>query len=238
MEDKIMVTNLRTSAVAAELVGTFTLALVVLTVSKSSLNLPFFISFSAGLAVAGMVLLFGRISGAQLNPAVTLGLLSVRRISALKAVVYVVAQLVGGLAAYYLFAFFSGQRWHNSGQFEAKLLIAEVLGAFLLSLGWAAVVFQRLESARAAAIIGLSFALALLATSSAGTEMLNPAIALGMRSWLWGSSVLGPLVGAVAGFHTYKYVFARGITSVNEAVPGTSNVQTVGATPHVRKNSR
>lgn len=122
-----MASKTHVSAAAAELIGTFMLALAVLTVSKSSLNLPFFISLAAGLAVAAATLLFSRTSGAKLNPAITLGLLSVKKITAMRAVAYVAAQLVGGIAAYYVFAYFSGQRWHNNGQFEMKLLVAEAL---------------------------------------------------------------------------------------------------------------
>jgi glycerol uptake facilitator protein len=233
-----MASKERTSAVAGEFIGTFILALVVLTVSKSSLDFPFFISLSAGLVVIAVVLLFGRVSGAQLNPAVTLGLLSVKRITGLRAVAYAIAQLVGGLAAYYLFAYFSGQRWHNSGHFEAKLLIAEALGAFLFSLGWAASVSRKLDPAKAAVVIGLSFALALLAMSSAGTVMLNPAVALGLRSWVWGSSVLGPLVGAIAGFQAYKYLFAPEIAPIPVASSEKSSARAGGAHPQVVKHVR
>lgn len=214
-----MVSKADLSAVAAELIGTFVLALAVLTMSRSSLNFPFFISLAAGLAVAGAMLQFGRLSGAQINPAVTLGLLSVKRISILRAVAYIVAQLLGGLLAYYLFAYFAGQRWHVAARFETRILIAETIGAFLFSLGWAATVTQKLESGRAAAVIGLSFALALLAVSGAGTVMLNPAVALGLRSWVWGSSVFGPLVGSVVGFQVYRYLFAPEPSPVKEAEP-------------------
>ncbi len=203
-----MISKAHISAVAAEFVGTFTLVLAVLTVTKSSLNLPFFISVTAGLVVASMMLLFGRVSGAQLNPVITLGIWSLKRMTALRAATYVGVQLLGGLLAYYLFAYFSGQRWHSTGQFETKLFAAEALGTFLFALSWATVVYQRLESARAAAVVGLSLILAFVAMSGAGVVTLNPALALGLRSWTWGGSVFGPLVGAVAGFQLYNYLFA------------------------------
>lgn len=203
-----MVARSHTSAVIAEFIGSFLLTLSVVTVSKSSLNLAFFVALTAGLVVATMMLLFGRVSGAQLNPAITLGLLSIKRVAARRATAYVVAQLVGGLAAYSLFAYFSGQRWHNAGTFEMKIFVAEALGTFLFSLGWAMVVTQKLESSKAAAVIGFTLILALLAMSSTGMVTLNPAVALGMRSWTWGSTVLGPVVGALAGFQVYRYLFA------------------------------
>lgn len=228
-----MVSKAHTSAVVAEFIGTFLLALAVLTVSKSSLDLPFFISLTAGLVVAGMMLIFGRTSGAHLNPAVTLGLLSIKRVTASKALAYIVAQLIGGITAYYLFAYFSGQRWHNTGLFETKLFVAEALGAFLFSLGWAAVVLQKLESAKAAAVVGLSLILALLAMSSAGVVTLNPAVALGLRSWIWWSSVFGPLVGAIVGFQAYRYLFAPG--SLPARKPEAENVTVKSASAPVQR---
>jgi glycerol uptake facilitator-like aquaporin len=230
-----MLSREHTSAVTAEFVGTFVWALGVLTVSKSSLNLPFFISATAGLAVAGMMLLFGRISGAQLNPAITLGLLGIKRISALKTVTYIAAQLAGGFLAYYLFAYFSGQRWHNTGLFSSKLLIAETIGALLFSLGWAAVVYQKLESAKGAVVVGLSFTLALLVVSSAGAVTLNPAVALGLHSWVWGSSLLGPIVGAFIGFQAYKFLFAPEPIPTTLSVNNSSTVKVVSKQPQVAK---
>jgi glycerol uptake facilitator-like aquaporin len=213
-----MVSRVHASAVVTEFIGTFTLVLAFLTVSKSSLNLPFFTSLTAGLAVLAVMLVLGRISAAQLNPAITLGLLSIKRVTALRASAYIVAQLVGGITAYYLFAYFSGQRWHNTGQFEMKLLVAEIIGAFLLSLGWASIVFQKLDATKAAVVVGFSFTVALLAVSSAGVVTLNPAVALGLRSWVWGSAVLGPILGAILGFQLYKYLFVPEPTRAKESV--------------------
>jgi glycerol uptake facilitator-like aquaporin len=209
--------NKASAAVLAELVGTFLLGLVVLSVSKSSLGLPYFVSLAAGLVLVVATLLFGRISGAQLNPAITVGLYSLGKLHARRAAVYVVAQVVGGLLASYAATYFSGQRYLSGTHFSAKLLVAEVLGTFLFALAWAAVVYQKLEVSRAAVLVGLAFPLALLAVSSAGAATLNPATALALHSWLWGSSVLGPLVGAVAGFQAYRYVFLPAGTTSRQA---------------------
>jgi len=226
-----MFTKARTSAVVAEFIGTFVLALAVLTVSKSSLNLPFFVSVTAGLVVASMMLLFGRVSGAQLNPAITLGLLSLRKVTALRAGGYIIAQLIGGLLAYYLFAYFSGQRWHNASQFHAKFFVAEALGAILFSLAWSAIVIQRLESTKAAALVGFVLIVALVVMSSVGVVTLNPAVALGTRSWVWGSTVIGPIVGAIVGFQVYKLLFAPDLVQARESVaqkplPRSNSLQT------------
>jgi len=208
-----MVSKAHISALTAEFMGTFLLVLAVLTMDKSLLNLSFFISVTAGLVVASMMLLFGRISGAHLNPVITLGLFSVKRVTVLRTIAYITMQLVGSLAAYYIFIYFSGQKLHTSSQFSTKLLVAEALGTFLFAISWAAIVFQKLEPAKAAVIVGLSLTLAMLAMSGAGSVTLNPAVALGARSWVWGSSVLGPVVGAIVGFQTYRYLFTFSATS-------------------------
>jgi glycerol uptake facilitator-like aquaporin len=221
-----MLSKDRVSAVVAELLGTFLLSLAVLSVDRSTLNLPFFISVTAGLAVASMILIFGRISGAQLNPAITLGLLTINRIRAVKALAYIAAQLIGGALAYYLFTYFYGANWHSLGHYSTKLLVAETVGTFLFSMGWSAVVFRKLDSARSAVIAGLSFTLALIAVSAAGTVTLNPAVALSLRTWVWGSSVLGPLLGAVIGFQVYHYLFvAREVSEklTKDKIPATKN---------------
>uniref|UniRef100_A0AAY4CU36 Uncharacterized protein n=2 Tax=Denticeps clupeoides TaxID=299321 RepID=A0AAY4CU36_9TELE len=57
------------------------------------------VALAFGLATATLVQSLGHISGGHLNPAVTLGLLFSSQISALRAVLYVVAQMLGAIAA-------------------------------------------------------------------------------------------------------------------------------------------
>jgi hypothetical protein len=47
----------------------------------------------------------------------------------------------------------------------------EALGTFPFALAWAAVVYQKLEATKAAALVGIAFMLALLAVSSAGAAI-------------------------------------------------------------------
>src|SRR3712207_3748863 len=56
------------------------------------------IALAHGLAIGLMVSAVGHISGGAFNPAVTLGLLAARRIDPTRALVYIVAQLLGGVA--------------------------------------------------------------------------------------------------------------------------------------------
>lgn len=194
--------------IMAEFLGTGVLTLVVLGVSKSTIGIPYFVSIAAGLVLVAMTIALGAISGAQFNPAITIGLWTVRKIKSLPAIVYIAAQLLGGGAAYLLFRYFIGQSWQNTGHFDSKVLVGEAVGAFIFSLAWAAAAYQRLETGKAATVVGLGLTLGIIVASSASGGLLNPAVALGVRSWVWGSYVLGPVLGAIIGFNLYGLLFA------------------------------
>ncbi|HKU18066.1 MAG TPA: aquaporin [Candidatus Saccharimonadales bacterium] len=194
--------------IVAEFLGTGILTGVVLTVGRSSVGLPYFVALAAGLVLIGATLALGPVSGAQLNPAITLGLWSARKVRTLPALVYIAAQLAGGICAYLLYSYLANATWHNSGHFESRVMVAEAVGTFVFSLGWAASVYQRWENGKAAATVGVSLILGILVASSASAGLLNPAVALGMHTWVWGTYVLGPVLGAVLGFNLYDLLFA------------------------------
>jgi glycerol uptake facilitator-like aquaporin len=189
-----MLSRNKIAMVLAEFVGTGILTAVVLSVS---------------LVLAAFTLSLGAVSGAHLNPAVTLGLWSVRKVKTLPAIVYVASQLLGASAAYLLYTYFVGQHWNNTGHYEAKVLVAEAVGAFIFSLGWASVVYQRFETGKAAAVVGISLMLGIIVASAGAGGIVNPAVALGVRSWTWGTTVLGPVLGALIGFNLYALLFAN-----------------------------
>lgn len=192
----------------AEFLGSGILTGVVLAVSKSTIGIPYFVALAAGLTIAALTLTFGAISGAQFNPAITVGLWTVRKIGAAKAIVYVAAQLLGAAAAYLLYTYFVNAHWPNAGHFVGRTLTAEAVGAFVFSMAWSAVVFQKFENSKAAAALGGTLILGIVIASSASAGIVNPAVALGLRSWGWGTYVLGPVLGSVIGFNLYNLLFA------------------------------
>jgi aquaporin Z len=196
--------------VVAEFLGTALLTLVVLAVSKSTIGIPYFVAIAAGLAVGGGMLVFGPVSGAQMNPAITIGLWSARRIKTVPAIVYVAAQLLGGVAAYWLFTYFANQHWQNSGHYSGHVLVAEAAGAFVFGLAWAALSYRTVvdDNRAAAALVGVAFTLGIIVASASASGLLNPAVALGLRMWGWGTYVLGPVLGAVIGVNVYSLLFA------------------------------
>jgi glycerol uptake facilitator protein len=205
--------------VVAEFLGTGILTMVVLAISKSTIGIPYFVSFAAGLAIVVGTFAFASVSGAHFNPAITIGLWSTRRIGFLKVVTYVAAQLLGAAAAYLLYTYFIGQHWNNSGKFEAKILVGESVGTFVFSLAWAAAAFRRFDETKAAAVVGVGLVIGIMIASSASAGFLNPAVALGARSWVWFSYVLGPILGSVIGFNLYGLLFAPAVAVAESATP-------------------
>lgn len=204
-----MLTRKRIAMIVAEVLGTALLTLTVLAVSRSNLGFPYFIGIAAGLVLVMATFVLGSVSGAHLNPIVTIGLWSIRKIKTVPALVYIAAQLLGGIAAYYLFTYFIGQPIEGGNTtFQAKILVAETVGALIFSLGWAATVYQRYEGGRAAATVGISLMLGILVASMGAAGILNPAVALGVQSWAWTTYVLGPVLGAIIGFNLYSLLFA------------------------------
>ncbi len=216
-----MLQRRKVAMLVAEFLGTGVLTLIVLSVSKSTIGIPYFVSLAAGLAIGAMTLAFGYISGAHFNPAITLGLWTVRKVSSTKAVVYVAAQLLGATAAYWLYTYFVNAHWANSGHFVGRILVAEAVGAFVFSMAWAAAVYGKFGNAKAAATVTVGLILGILVASSASGGLLNPAVALGVRSWVWGTYVLGPVLGAVIGFNLYNLLFV----STDGAMLGTSTAK-------------
>ncbi len=204
----MQITRNKIAMLMAEFLGTGVLTLVVLAAGKS-IGYAYFVALGVGLALAGLAMVLGPVSGAHLNPAVTFGLWTVRKIKLLPAVVYIAVQFLGGFVAYALFTYFMNSDVPASkAAFDGRVLMGEAVGAFVFSLGWAATVYQKMEGAKAAATVGISLALGALVASLASRGILNPAVALGVRSWVWGTYALGPILGAIIGFNLYALLFA------------------------------
>lgn len=204
----------------AEFLGTGILTMVFLAVSKSSMGYPLFVSFAVGLVLVGLTLSLGAVSGAHLNPAITLGLWTVRKVKTLPAVAYIAAQFLGAGGAYLLYSYLIGQDLPKSTMhFDSKILVAETLGTFIFALGWAAAAYQRYEAGKAASVVGISIVLGALAASVANGGILNPAVAFGAHAFVWGTFALGPVLGSVIGFNLYGLLFAPSTTLTESGVP-------------------
>ncbi len=211
-----MFSKRKVAALVAEFLATGVLTLVVLSVQRSTIGVPYFVAIAAGLVVAMAMFVFGSVSGAHANPAITIAMWTARRISSFAAVAYVVVQLLGAWAAYAVYTYFVNNSLQPiGGEYNARILVAEAVGTLVLALGWASIAFRSsFTLGNRAAVVGLSYALAVIVAAGAGVGLVNPAVALGTRAWEvfgsmgWGTYVLGPILGAVIGVNLYGLLFA------------------------------
>jgi len=203
-----MFSKRKIAALVAEFLGTGILAFVVLTISRSQIGIPYFVAMAAGMAVVVTGLALQR--DVQLNPAYTLALWTGRRISTLKAVLFIAVQLLGGLSAYLLFKYFSrGEVQALPTAYDERLLVAEALGAFAFAFIAAGALYQRLHFFVRAAVTGGAYAIGVWVASAASQgAFINPAVALANNSWSWSTFVLGPVLGAIIGVNLYGLLFA------------------------------
>ncbi len=200
----------------SEFLGTGVLALTVLALTHSQLSYPYFVASAAGLALTLLVVALAGISGAVFNPALTIGLWTVRKLRTLQALSYVIAQFAGAAAAWYLFVYFTnlGEAKNNS-TFNSRFLVAETVGTFVFAFAVAAAVYQRLNLGLKAFMVGGGLTAGALIASLGSAGVLNPAVAFSVHQFGWGTYVLGPVLGAVVGFNLYNLLFVE--TEVAEA---------------------
>lgn len=190
----------------AEFIGTFALSLVVLTAVSYPGNLPIAVPLIAGLTLALFVYSIGSISGCHINPAITLGLLSIKKISFKDALIYITVQFLGALAAIFVAGTFVMVSPEAAAAFDGKVFLAEMLGAFFFSFGIASVVFGKAKEQMSGLVVGGSLLFGILVASLAGASgILNPAVALALNS-MTVVYIVAPIVGAVLGFQIYRFV--------------------------------
>lgn len=217
-KDKLT-SELALGALFAELFGTF-----ILTVALLATGSPFGApnAIIATLTVLILVMVLSRLSGGHINPAVTIGLWATRQISGLRAIGYLIAQLLGAMLALVVVTQFinsdpAATQESATQVFKAAALngdwrpfFAEMLGTALLGFGVAAAVIGRKNSHEAGFIIGGSLFLGLVMATLGSVAILNPAVALGMSAYdlaNWWTVLVyagGPILGAVAGAWIYK----------------------------------
>jgi len=208
-----MLTKGKTTPLAAEFLGAAIWTYVALVLSQTT-SVSYFIATSVSIAVILIYMLFNSVSGAHFNPAITFGMWTARRITSVRAVAYIAAQLVGGLASWRLFEYFTGHSVASkTTHWSTAVFLAEVVGTAILALGFAAAIYKKLDALNAALTIGTSLFVGVLVAATASAGYLNPAVALGQHSF---SSVyvLGPLVGGLVGINLYNWLFAGATINV------------------------
>jgi MIP family channel proteins len=175
------------------------------------------VSLVFGLVIMAMVYATGHLSGAHVNPAVTIAFALTRHFPTRDAAAYVAAQLAGAVAgALLLLAIWPDQ----PGELGATLPTIGVGSAFVYEVALTALLMfvivavatdTRAVGAGAAIAIGGTVALGSLFGGPVTGASMNPARSFGpaLAANEWGDFwlyVLGPLAGAAIGAFSYQLV--------------------------------
>lgn len=187
-------------------------------------------AFAFGLVLLVLVYALGPISGAHVNPAVTLGFLVARRISVRDAAGYWVAQLVGGIVgALVLYGVV-----HSSSIYQSRMglgangfgkesmvrldaggaILVEVVLTFLFVFAVLSVTRKAASALTAGVAIGFALATVhLMGIPLTGTSV-NPARSIGPALFVGGAAlsqlwvfILAPLAGGAIAALAHEYVF-------------------------------
>lgn len=178
------------------------------------------IAAAFGLAVCLIVACTGHIGGAHINPAVTIGLWSVRRFPAREVAGYVVAQCTGAIAAAFLLRWILGP----VGALGATVPSITLDRAFVVEAGYTALLGfvimavatdDRVPSAIAPFVLGVTVGAGALVTGPLTGGSFNPARSLGpaVAGGIWTAHWLywvAPTVGMVLGMRGYDMLRTAG----------------------------
>ena len=175
------------------------------------------VSLVFGLVIMAMIYATGHLSGAHINPAVTIAFTLTRHFPRRDALAYVGAQLAGATAAALLLLAAWSSKPANLGatvpsvNVGTALVYEIVLTAFLMFVIIAVATDTRAVGAAAAIAIGGTVGLdALFGGPITGASMnparsFGPALASGTWTDFW-IYIVGPLVGAALGAFAYQLI--------------------------------
>ena len=201
------------------------------------------VALAFGLALSVMVYAIGHISGCHINPAVSIALATVKRLSWSEAGAYIGSQLLGGLFGALLVAITFGgtaARALGYGATDYNTLfvnyfsacVVEAIGTFFLVFVIMALVLDRRAStALAGLMVGLTLTLGILVAGAVTGGNFNPARAFGptLIQMLFGGRYpfghmfvffIGPIIGGIAGAFAYEYL--SGLYATRETSEETS----------------
>lgn len=218
-------------AAVAEFLGTFALCFIgagVVCVNQWSGGAVGLlgIAIAHGTVLAVMISALGHISGGHFNPAVTLGVLTANKIDVRRAIIYLLVQLIGAIAAAYLLkGVIPAQAWQpvhlgtpglSTGVTVVQGILIEAVLTFFLVLTVCGTALDPRGSWSAVAGFGIGTVLVfgiLMGGLITGGAM-NPARAVGpaLASGFWEHHLvywLGPISGGVLAASLYSTAFLK-----------------------------
>ena len=219
----------------AELIGTFWLTFAgcgsaVIAAAFPQVGIGLLgVSIAFGLTVVTMAYAIGHISGCHLNPAVTLGLVAGGRFPAGQAVPYIIAQVIGAVAAAgLLYVIASGKAGfslnggfasngfaeHSPGQYS---MMAAFIMEFVMTMMFLFVIMGsthgKAPSGFAPLAIGLALVLIHLVSIPVTNTSVNPARSTGPALFVGGWALaqlwlfwVAPIAGGIVGGVLYRWL--------------------------------
>lgn len=215
----VRVSNLR--ALIAEFIGTFALIFIgsaAIAIGGKDAGLVG-VALAHGLVLSIMISALGHISGGVFNPAVSVGLWVARKLDTGKAISYIIAQVLGGLAGGYLLSALMGPQAAATGtpalasgvSVGAGVVMEAILTFFLMTAILGTAVDPRGPKGLAGFGIGIVLVFDILAGGPMTGASMNPARTLG--SGLPGGALanhwvywVGPILGAVVAALVYQFI--------------------------------
>jgi aquaporin Z len=222
-------------AYAAELIGTFWLVLggcgsAVLAAAFPAVGIGLHgVALAFGLTVLTMAFAIGHVSGAHLNPAVSVGLWAGGRFPAAQLAPYVAAQVAGGvIAGGVLYAIASGASGfdvsagfasngyaeHSPGGYSLfSAALTEVVMTMMFLVVILGATDRRAPAGFAPIAIGLALTLIHLISIPVTNTSVNPARSTGVALYVGGWAIaqlwlfwVAPIAGALLGAAVYRFV--------------------------------
>jgi glycerol uptake facilitator protein len=229
------------AAYIAELLGTLLLVFFITSVVSLYVSTGQNAQFGSDFAVVGLthflvlfalIISIGVASGGHFNPAVTAAFIAIRRIDPIDGLVYILAQLSGGVLGALLTKAFLLDEGRASDYGTPKIspilgsafqgFLIEGIGAFLLVLTILAVALNPETRRWAALAAGGALGLGVMVLGPLTGGSLNPArwfgpALVGNHFSDWWAYILGPIVGGVLAAAVYKFIIEPSSGPVQEA---------------------
>lgn len=220
---------------AAEFLGTFALVAIgpgaAMVAARTHAFGHLGISLAFGLVVTMIVASTGHLSGAHVNPAVTIGFWSVRRFPGREVAPYIIAQCIGAIAASMVLGWLLGP----VGGYGETLPHLSIVRAFVIEMGYTGALGfvimgvatdERTRPAIAPFVVGATVFAGALVTGPFTGGSFNPARTLGpavaggdwTAHWLYW---VAPILGAVLGMHLYESLRGAGAPETPRSWTGT-----------------
>jgi aquaporin Z len=192
------------------------------------------IAFAFGLSVVAMAYAIGHISGCHINPAITIGMVTVGRMKAGEGIVYIIAQVAGAITgAGLLLLIASGKEGYSvaanglgqngyglasPGHYNVQAgFIAETIFSFIfLLVVFGSTATKNIHGSFAGVAIGLSLVLIHIVGIPVTGVSVNPARSIGPaifsgavaidQLWLF---IAAPILGSVFSAITWRYILGE-----------------------------